>query len=702
MSLLEILQLIGYGTGAAMTLWMCALLARRRSLRAVERLLLLLGASVGLWHLANLILALHAFLGLDQEKWQLALKGLNCLAVIAVTCVYSLLLHAHLYVWANSKHRELNPSEKGRVILSYVPLLFLPLALFQIWQSEFAPIERVFAAVTLPYFKGVSFLTSFSLWAVYVLVVVAVTDMAIARSASSSRERRFLLVLAGSFTAVAFLVALHGVFHVGVQSHLGDYIKTLANLGSLLPTALIAYYIYRYKFLELIVRESLIIATFSVSILVAYLVVVRSLGTWLAVEYGFRRNAVESLLTLCLAIGAVPLRRWLDRRFSRMFQREASLYRDIVAAIGDFKGQNARLADLLEIIETKACEALGLKRVQILPFHQGDYSEDGAGESAGQRHDGQFAQALLSDSRNGVIENSELLSSEGFNLAHLLRRDNDTVGIMLISATDDSLSSEARSVLSVLAAQIAIAIDDSTIIEQNLMLERKVAEGERMAALGQMAATVAHEVKNPLSAIKSIAQVMREDESVSQEYARDLDLIVGETDRLSNSVSQLLNFARTSPVVEAPISAGLLVRQLADVYRRELSLRGIGLDMHADTSGVINGYNASRIRDALSNLLMNAIQATPRGGQIELSLTSSVDCLVFAVEDSGPGIPHHLKEHVWEPFFTTRQRGTGLGLAIVRKRMEEIGGAAAAMQGNQFGGSRFELRVPVDQTSLGC
>jgi signal transduction histidine kinase len=253
----------------------------------------------------------------------------------------------------------------------------------------------------------------------------------------------------------------------------------------------------------------------------------------------------------------------------------------------------------------------------------------------------------------------------------------------------------------VLAAQIAIAIDDSTIIEQNLMLERKVAEGERMAALGQMAATVAHEVKNPLSAIKSIAQVMREDDSVSQEYARDLDLIVGETDRLSNSVSQLLNFARTSPVFEAPISAGLLVRQLADVYRRELSLRGIGLEMHADSSGIISGYNASRIRDALSNLLMNAIQATPRGGQIEMSLTSSADCLIFTVEDSGPGIPHHLKEHVWQPFFTTRQRGTGLGLAIVRKRMEEIGGAAAAMQGSQFGGARFELRVPVDQTSLG-
>jgi two-component system sensor histidine kinase FlrB len=69
--------------------------------------------------------------------------------------------------------------------------------------------------------------------------------------------------------------------------------------------------------------------------------------------------------------------------------------------------------------------------------------------------------------------------------------------------------------------------------------------------------------------------------------------------------------------------------------------------------------------------------------------------LIFAIEDSGPGIPQHLEEQVWEPFFTTRQRGTGLGLAIVRKRMDEIGGAAKAMQGRLYGGARFELRVPL-------
>ena len=98
--------------------------------------------------------------------------------------------------------------------------------------------------------------------------------------------------------------------------------------------------------------------------------------------------------------------------------------------------------------------------------------------------------------------------------------------------------------LEVLAGQVAIAIEDCRLVEENVRLERRVAEGERLAVLGQMAATVAHEIKNPLSAIKSIAQVMREDQRLSAEYARDLSLIVGETDRLSQSVTQLLSFAR--------------------------------------------------------------------------------------------------------------------------------------------------------------
>jgi signal transduction histidine kinase len=252
--------------------------------------------------------------------------------------------------------------------------------------------------------------------------------------------------------------------------------------------------------------------------------------------------------------------------------------------------------------------------------------------------------------------------------------------------------------LEVLAGQVALTLEDYRLIEENVRLERQLAQGERLAALGQMAATVAHEVKNPLSAIKSIAQVMREDERLSAEYTRDLDLIVGETDRLNRSVTQLLNFARHSPTGGAPAHADELARSVVELFRAEAKARNIQLSLRSgEVRHRLDGAQASAVRDALSNLLLNALQETPAGGRVSVEVEVEVNNgeLLFAVTDGGRGVPAELRGRIWEPFFTTKQRGTGLGLAIVRKRLEDAGGAARLAPQAAGAGARFELRLPV-------
>ncbi|HEY0099668.1 MAG TPA: ATP-binding protein, partial [Pyrinomonadaceae bacterium] len=218
----------------------------------------------------------------------------------------------------------------------------------------------------------------------------------------------------------------------------------------------------------------------------------------------------------------------------------------------------------------------------------------------------------------------------------------------------------------------------------------------RLAALGQMAATVAHEVKNPLSAIKSIAQVMREDERLSAEYTRDLDLIVGETDRLNRSVTQLLNFARHSPTDGTPAPADELARGVVELFRAEAKARNIAVNLRCgEVRRRLDGAQASAVRDALSNLLLNALQETPAGGRVSVEVDTDGGELLFAVTDGGRGVPSELRQRIWEPFFTTKQRGTGLGLAIVRKRLEDAGGAARLAPQAAGAGARFELRLPL-------
>jgi signal transduction histidine kinase len=187
---------------------------------------------------------------------------------------------------------------------------------------------------------------------------------------------------------------------------------------------------------------------------------------------------------------------------------------------------------------------------------------------------------------------------------------------------------------------------------------------------------------------------MSEDERLSKDYARDLQLIVGETNRLSQSVTQLLSFSRRESPGELPCRISELVNSVTELLRAEAEARNISVAVSITTDDELDGVAASAARDSLSNLLLNAVQATPDGGRIEVEAEMRSGSALITIRDGGRGVAPEIEKRIWEPFFTTRQRGTGLGLAIVRKRMEEAGGAARLVPGNNGQGACFELRVP--------
>ena len=705
MSLLEVLQLVGYSAGAVLTLWMSVLLLRqRRGLEAVERVLLALAVCIGLWHSCNLFITLNRLLVFDVNRWSGALRMSDTLAVTSITISYSLLLHVHLHMWARSRNRPFTWFERVRVYLSYVPAAFIPAAVWHVWQGAYAPMIEKLSFFVLP----------FGVWAAYVLVLIAATDWLIGRDADTPRERLLMRTLAASFVGIGALLVAAYAFGVGRGTEAGLYLQTLANLGSLLPTALIAYHIYRYRYLELVIRESLVVATFAAVVLVVYLYIIRTLAGWLTERYSLRAGVIETLFVLAFALVFAPLRAWLERRFHKLFQREATLYRDVVARIGADTGRRRDLAEFLRFISERTADELGLRRVE---FHlRGQGGEEGAGgakvgeSSAADPQAVTFAGGgdaaqddvaqLLEAAGAAAGVSGPLLRARGYEAAYPLRlRDGEQLGVMLVDAPRETLTEDARAVLEVLAGQVAIVVEDHRLTEENLQLERRLAEGERLAALGRMAATVAHEVKNPLSAIKSIAQVMREDERLAGSFDRDLSLIIGETDRLSGTVSQLLSFARRQPPAAAPARADELACSAVELYRAQAQKRGVTLECRADTEDTLDGQRTTALRDALSNLVLNAVQATPRGGAVRVECAREGGWLLFAVVDTGPGVPDDLAARVWEPFFTTRQRGTGLGLAIVRKRIEEAGGAARLAPRRAGEGARFEVRLPLDPAS---
>jgi len=668
---LEILQVIGYSIGALLPLWMLfQLVTHRDKLSNMERLLALLALTMGGWHTSNLVITLHGLFDLGPDTWTTLLRIADTVAVVSITFAYSFLLHVHLHLWANAHGRPLNRSEHLRVYLSYIPTVFLLVAIPKLWTGEYEPMFTKLSFFVIP----------FAFWIAYVLGLIALTELLIARKAQNRSEKRIMQTLAASFVGVGVVIFAALAAGVGAGTVPGLYLKTFANLGSLLPSVLLAYYIYRYRYLEIIIEESLVVVTFATVVLTVYVFGIRTIGDWMTQRYGVRPGLVEALLILALALLAAPLRGWLAQRFHQLFEREAALYKEIVARIGAYAGQYKDLADLLHFVEERTTDALGLRQLKIFVEPE------------------PWVQEVLEQSKQNEwqpVEDEPVLVDQGFRLAYPLRREDKVEGLLAVDAASASLTPDARSIIGVLADQVAIAIDDSRLFEENLRLERELAERERMAALGRMAATVAHEIKNPLSAIKSIAQVMREDESLRNEYERDLGLIVGETDRLSQSVTQLLSFARKESPAGQPLSVDELLRSVADLFRANAREQGIAIDCEVNVQAELAGRSVAALRDALSNLVLNALQATPQGGRVEMSAVTANGDLVISVQDSGSGVPADLRERIWEPFFTTRQRGTGLGLAIVRKRVQEIGGSASLDAGHNGHGALFQLRVPL-------
>src|SRR5215204_6061287 len=286
---LEILQVIGYSVGALLPLWMAVqLVLHRNKLSDLERLLAALALTMGGWHTSNLVITLHGLFDLGPDTWTTLLRIADTVAVVSITFAYSFLLHVHLHLWANAQGRVLTKSERLRIYLCYVPTVFLLIAVPRLWTGDYAP---MFAKLSF-------FVIPFAFWIAYVLGLIALTELLIARKSNNRSEKRIMRTLAASFIGIGVVIFAALATGVGEGTTAGLYLKTLANLGSLLPSALLAYYIYRYRYLELIIKESLIVASFAAVVLAIYLYGIRTIGEWLTAKYGVRTGVIEGFMIL--------------------------------------------------------------------------------------------------------------------------------------------------------------------------------------------------------------------------------------------------------------------------------------------------------------------------------------------------------------------------------------------------------------------
>jgi PAS domain S-box-containing protein len=218
--------------------------------------------------------------------------------------------------------------------------------------------------------------------------------------------------------------------------------------------------------------------------------------------------------------------------------------------------------------------------------------------------------------------------------------------------------------------------------------EQRLAQQAALARLGQMAAVVAHEVKNPLAGIKGAIQVMLSRRSADDMEAAVMRDIVARIDSLNELIQDLMMFARPRPARLTALTLRQVVDEAVTMLRRDPAGASIEVEIAGNT-GTITA-DADLIRATVLNLLLNSAQAMNGQGRIRVSLAVREDLWTIDVADSGPGIPLEIREQVLEPFFTTKARGGGLGLPIA-KRVAELHGGTLAVAFPAAGGTTVTL-----------
>lgn len=244
--------------------------------------------------------------------------------------------------------------------------------------------------------------------------------------------------------------------------------------------------------------------------------------------------------------------------------------------------------------------------------------------------------------------------------------------------------------------------------------EKMLVQAEKLAVAGQFAAGIAHEIRNPLTAIKTMIFALCADLPPGDSRRVDFDVVSGELDQMERSLQRLLDFTRPQEPAFAPVRLDRPLANAVTLLASKAQSQGVQVEVNPDP-GIVIQADQRQMEQVFVNLMLNALQAMPEGGKIRIKAgvrgqgsgdgeaptpdTRSPEVgrwVEVEVADTGYGIPEELLGRIFEPFVTGRERGTGLGLAIVRKVVEQHGGRIVA-QNRPEGGAMFTVALPLKE-----
>ncbi|MCY3765918.1 MAG: ATP-binding protein [Gemmatimonadetes bacterium] len=567
---------------------------------------------------------------------------------------------------------------------------------------------------------------AFSVYAIAALLCAAWLCRSFARQLTTEVQRSFYRLTAVALTGIAILACIAYPLG-GINLPLaGPALDLALFLSPIAPAYILGYYIYRYSFFRIVVNPALLYSALTGIVLTVYLLVIRRVAEELGrLGGGFRVEVVEAVLISLLIFLFQPIKNRLQGAINRLFFKARYEYQHLLGTLSQTLNVPDALESRLKAVVDAVGTVLKVHLVSLVLFENEDGRVDNVKVISGvglagfdpptapfSRSEGnqeqvrQVADWMLSHRRAldvGELHRPALaavLAEQGARLCIPVLQEEKLTGFLCLGEKKRSVpySSEEWELLGTLCNQVALAVENTRLVERRLQLERRMYEAERLSALGLLSASIAHEVKNPLSSMKAIATVLREDLENDPDKAGDLTVVLNEIDRLGRVVDRLLKFAQPKQCdTFEPVDIKSVLDDVVLILSHEAERRGV--EIRADVAGglVVSG-DPEDLKEVFFNLILNGIQAMDDSDRttdrrLTVRAVRSDGSVSVRVSDNGPGISGEVLSHVFEPFFTTKASGTGLGLATVKRDVERMGGLITVVNGEQAG-AVFEVHLP--------
>ncbi len=477
------------------------------------------------------------------------------------------------------------------------------------------------------------------------------------------------------------------------------FISLLPKLSPLPPALAIAYSVLRYRFMDMVLTRSLLYSTLGGLFLGFSLLIAYYGGAWLFPDHRFRpiAFAIRFVLILfafhlLLHVLRDGLQKGIEHSFFRRRLRSAEVLKHFSQRLSSWSDLDGLCRDVVE----KITNSLSLTSATIVFADGIQYASDGTTgmqpvipiQALIQTND---SLVVIEEAPEGPLKTACTEAQIGVVVTLPCREQR---GWLLLGEKYSGRPFFSQELVLIEAAcgQLAMAIDNLLLVQSKLALEREMQHREKLAAIGQLAATVAHEIRNPITGAKCLLQQVGDELNGNAQGKEYVQLALEDLDRVEQSVSQLLTFARKEDFQFTEQDVTDLVRSTVQRFVAQTSEKAVAVQIQ-DSAPMWATIDEEKMRRTLLNLLANARDAVNGNGTITVSLAAAGPDVEIQVSDNGQGLSQEDQKRIFEPFFTTKEKGTGLGLAIAKKIIEGHGGQISVT--STLGkGTTFTLTIP--------